>query len=92
MPTPTPEMAHANAGVAIGRYCAQPARQVSAGMLSAYVLIATEVGKANQVTQAIRGVDGVQRAEDVTGPTTSSPESGRGLDQLGRRWSLAPWS
>jgi DNA-binding Lrp family transcriptional regulator len=32
------------------------------------VLIQTEVGKAGQVAQAIRGIDGVQRAEEVAGP------------------------
>jgi hypothetical protein len=30
-------------------------------MLSVYVLIQTEVGKAGQVAQAVRGIDGVQR-------------------------------
>jgi hypothetical protein len=34
-------------------------------MLSAYVLIQTEVGKAGQAAQAIGGIDGVQRVEDV---------------------------
>ena len=37
-------------------------------MLSAYVPIHTEVGKAGQVAQAIAGIDGVHRAEDVAGP------------------------
>jgi DNA-binding Lrp family transcriptional regulator len=32
------------------------------------VLIQTEVGKAGQVAQAIRRIDGVQRAEEVAGP------------------------
>jgi hypothetical protein len=32
-------------------------------MLSVYVLIHTEVGKAGQVAQTIRGIDGVQRAD-----------------------------
>jgi len=39
-------------------------------MLSAYALIHTEVGK---VAQALSGLDGVQVAEDLAGPTTSSP-------------------
>jgi hypothetical protein len=39
-------------------------------MLNAYVLIQTEVGK---VAQAISGLDGVQVAEDLAGPTPSSP-------------------
>jgi hypothetical protein len=44
-------------------------------MLSAYVLILTEVGKVAHVAQALRDLDGVQVAEDITGPTTSSPGS-----------------
>ena len=46
-------------------------------MLSAWMLIQTEVGKAGQVAQAIGGIDGVQRVEDVAGPTMSSPGSRR---------------
>jgi hypothetical protein len=37
-------------------------------MLSAYVLILTEVGKVAHVAQALSDLDGVQVAEDVTGP------------------------
>jgi hypothetical protein len=37
-------------------------------MLSAYVLILTEVGKVAHVGQALGDVDGVQVAEDITGP------------------------
>jgi hypothetical protein len=37
-------------------------------LLSANVLIQTEVGKARQVAQVIRGIDGVQWDEDVAGP------------------------
>jgi hypothetical protein len=54
-------------------------------MLSAYVLIQTEVGKAGQVAQAIRGIDGVQRPTltermptAVSGATTTA--SRRGCD------------
>ena len=53
-------------------------------MLSAYVLIETEVGKIAHVAQALSDLDGVQVAEDLVGPTTSSPGCRRGLDQLGR--------
>ena len=37
-------------------------------MVHAYILIQTEVGKAAQVASAISGIDGVTKAEDVTGP------------------------
>ena len=37
-------------------------------MVTAYILIQTEVGKAMQVAKAIADIDGVQSAEDVTGP------------------------
>jgi hypothetical protein len=57
----------------------------ASAVLSAYVLIETEVGKVAHVAQAMRDLDGVQLAEDLAGPTTSSPECRPpGLDQLGR--------
>ena len=37
-------------------------------MVTAYILIQTEVGKAMQVAKSIADIDGVQSAEDVTGP------------------------
>jgi DNA-binding Lrp family transcriptional regulator len=37
-------------------------------MVSAYILILTEVGKAAQVAAAVAEIDGVEAAEDVTGP------------------------
>ena len=37
-------------------------------MVHAYILIQTEVGKAAQVAQTIAEIDGVSKAEDVTGP------------------------
>ena len=37
-------------------------------MVHAYILIQTEVGKAAQVAQTISEIDGVTKAEDVTGP------------------------
>ncbi len=37
-------------------------------LVQAYILIQTEVGKAATVVQAIRDIDGVVLAEDVTGP------------------------
>jgi DNA-binding Lrp family transcriptional regulator len=36
--------------------------------VQAYILIQTEVGKAAAVAAAIAELDGVSRAEDVTGP------------------------
>ena len=54
-------------------------------MLSAYVLIQTEVGKVAHVAQPLSNMDGVELAEDITGPydvivRIQAPD----LDQLGR--------
>ena len=54
-------------------------------MLSAYVLILTEVGKVAHVAQALSNLDGVQVAEDVTGPyDVIARIQASSLDQLGR--------
>jgi len=54
-------------------------------MLSAYVLIQAEVGKAAQVAQAIRAIQGVQWAETVTGPYDGIARvQAPGMDELGR--------
>jgi DNA-binding Lrp family transcriptional regulator len=54
-------------------------------MLSAYVLILTEIGKVAHVAQALRDLDGVQLAEDITGPyDIIARVQASGLDQLGR--------
>jgi DNA-binding Lrp family transcriptional regulator len=54
-------------------------------MLSAYVLIETEVGKVANVAQAIIGLDGVQLAEDLAGPyDVIAKVQAPGLDELGR--------
>ena len=54
-------------------------------MLSAYVLIQTEVGKVAHAAQAISDLDGVQLAEDITGPyDVIARVQAPGLDQLGR--------
>ncbi len=37
-------------------------------MVSAYILILTEVGKAAQVAEEVSQLEGVEAAEDVTGP------------------------
>jgi DNA-binding Lrp family transcriptional regulator len=54
-------------------------------MLSAYVLIETEVGKVAHVAQAITKLDGVQLAEDLAGPyDVIARVQAPGLDQLGQ--------
>ena len=37
-------------------------------MVTAYILIQTEVGKASQVTDQIREIEGVMVVDPVTGP------------------------
>jgi translation elongation factor EF-1beta len=39
-------------------------------VVTAYILVQTEVGKAAQVAKEIVEIEGVQQAEDVVGPTT----------------------
>jgi DNA-binding Lrp family transcriptional regulator len=54
-------------------------------MLSAYVLIQTEVGKVAHVAQALSDLDGVQLAEDLAGPyDVIARVQAPGLDQLGK--------
>ena len=54
-------------------------------MLSAYVLIETEVGKVAHVAQAITKLDGVQLAEDLAGPyDVIAKVKAPSLDELGR--------
>jgi DNA-binding Lrp family transcriptional regulator len=54
-------------------------------MLSAYVLIETEVGKVAHVAQALGDLDGVEVAEDLAGPyDVIAKIQAPGLDQLGR--------
>ena len=54
-------------------------------MLSAYVLIETEVGKVAHVAQALGDLDGVQLAEDLAGPyDVIARIQAPSLDQLGR--------
>jgi hypothetical protein len=67
-------------------------------MLSAYVLIQTEVGKVAHVAQAISDLDGVQLVEDVVAPTTSSQGSRRPVwiswagwwSSASRSWTASP--
>ena len=54
-------------------------------MLSAYVLIETQVGKVAHGAQALSDLDGVQVAEDLVGPyDIIARVQAPGLDQLGR--------
>ena len=54
-------------------------------MLSAYVLIETQVGKVAHVAQAITTLDGVQLAEDLAGPyDVIANVQAPSLDELGR--------
>lgn len=54
-------------------------------MVSAYILIMTEVGKAADVAQAVAKIDGVLAAEDVTGPYDVIVRAkAADVDELGR--------
>jgi DNA-binding Lrp family transcriptional regulator len=54
-------------------------------VVTAYILIQTEVGKAAQVVKDIVEITGVQQAEDVTGPyDVIARAEARNLDELGR--------
>jgi hypothetical protein len=48
-------------------------------VVTAYILIQTEVGKAAQVAKDIVKIEGVQQAEDVTARAEA-----RNLDELGK--------
>ena len=57
----------------------------SGGMLSAYVLIESEVGKVANVAQALTKLNEVQLAEDLAGPyDVIARVEAPGLDELGR--------
>ncbi len=52
--------------------------------VQAYILVQTEVGKAAEVARAICQVEGVTRAEDVTGPyDVIAHAEGPSVDELG---------
>lgn len=54
-------------------------------MVSAYILILTEVGKAAQVAAAVSAIDGVTAADDVTGPYDVVVRAeAADVDELGR--------
>jgi DNA-binding Lrp family transcriptional regulator len=54
--------------------------------VSAYVLIQTEVGKANQVTQSINDLGGIVQVDGVTGPyDVIARADAADLDELAKR-------
>ena len=54
-------------------------------MVTAYSLVQTEVGKAAQVAEKIAEINGVQQAEDVTGPyDVIARAEARDIDELGK--------
>lgn len=54
------------------------------GVVQAYILIQTEVGKARDVAMAIREMAGVARVDAVTGPyDVVVLAEARGVDELG---------
>ncbi len=54
-------------------------------MVSAYILILTEVGKAAEVAAKVAEIEGVKAAEDVTGPYDVIVRAeAEDVDQLGR--------
>jgi DNA-binding Lrp family transcriptional regulator len=54
-------------------------------VVTAYILIQTEVGKAAKVAKDIVEIEGVQQAEDVTGPYDVIVRAdARNIDELGK--------
>ena len=54
-------------------------------MVQAYILIQTEVGKAAQVAEQVRAIEGVSEAEDVTGPYDVIVRAeAKNVDELGK--------
>ena len=54
-------------------------------MVTAYILVQTEVGKAAKVAKDMIEITGVQQAEDVTGPyDVIARAEARNLDELGK--------
>jgi DNA-binding Lrp family transcriptional regulator len=54
-------------------------------VVTAYILVQTEVGKAAEVAREIVGIEGVQQAEDVTGPYDVIVRAeARDIDELGK--------
>ncbi|HYY80846.1 MAG TPA: Lrp/AsnC ligand binding domain-containing protein [Actinomycetes bacterium] len=60
-------------------------RRRSVLVVSAFILIQTEVGKAGQVAREIIGIKGIQQAEPVTGPYDVIVRAeARNIDELGK--------
>jgi len=60
-------------------------RRASVATVQAYILIQTEVGKAAQVAKEVRDIEGVDAAEDVTGPyDVIVRASAANVDDLGK--------
>jgi DNA-binding Lrp family transcriptional regulator len=54
-------------------------------MVQAYILIQTEVGKAADVANEVREIDGVTEADDVTGPYDVIVRAeAKNVDELGK--------
>ena len=54
-------------------------------MVQAYILIQTEVGKAAVVAEQVRQIEGVETADDVTGPYDVIVKAGsHDVDSLGK--------
>src|SRR3712207_4955000 len=70
------------------RRCGSPSRSSGKGarqMVSAYILILTEVGRAAEVAKSVAEIDGVEAAEDVTGPYDVIVRAkANDVDELGR--------
>jgi DNA-binding Lrp family transcriptional regulator len=54
-------------------------------LVQAYILIQTEVGKAASVAEQVRAIEGVEAADDVTGPYDVIVKAGApDVDSLGK--------
>jgi DNA-binding Lrp family transcriptional regulator len=83
-PDPPPHATIPSAPVSTGRRGRQDARRW-VPVVTAYILIQTEVGKAAQVARDIVEIKGVQQAEDLAGPYDVIVRAeARNLDELGR--------
>jgi DNA-binding Lrp family transcriptional regulator len=72
-------------GAAVGAPLRRHDSRRSLLVVTAYILIQTEVGKAAQVAKEIAEIKGVQQAEDVTGPYDVIVRAeARNVDDLGK--------